>query len=86
MSPNFKDVALIEGVTANDVLNLEESNFWGLTRLITQYSDGIIQGHREVDNQALEIVKASNRPFLGYHSPDTYIEAYDKFYDKILNL
>ena len=87
LNENFARKVKIEGVTHNDLKPIEKkADFESLSRLAIDFSDGVIQGsghiHPEVKKYA---EKDRNVPFLEYHSEETYVDAFNEFYDQILS-
>ncbi|MDR0866777.1 MAG: glycogen/starch synthase [Candidatus Symbiothrix sp.] len=83
---NFVDKVQLEGIDPDDVQPIKEkANFESLSKLAIDFSDGVIQGsafiHPEVKGYAQQ---QTETPFLEYQPEDTYVEAFDKFYDQIL--
>jgi starch synthase len=84
---NFARKVKIEGVTYNDLKPVEKkADFESLSKLAIDFSDGVIQGsahiHPEVKKYANE---NKDVPFLEYQSEETYIDAFNEFYDQILS-
>jgi starch synthase len=75
----------MEDISANDVKILENPSYANLHRLAIQYSDGVIQGSNTIDEEVMKTITEWGTPFLGYQTPETYIDAYNEFYDKILS-
>ena len=87
LNENFARKVKIEGVTHNDLKPIEkQADFESLSRLAIDFSDGVIQGsdqiHPEVKRYATEDKKV---PFLEYQPEETYIDAFNEFYDQILS-
>ena len=74
----------MEGLVANDVKELKEHNYVGLTKLAMQWSDGVIQGSETIHPKVEEAFKSLSKPSLQYQAPDDYVSAYDNFYDEAL--
>ncbi len=76
----------IEGVTANDIKSIKENvTFESLTKLAVDFSDGVIQGSETVNPNVIDYIRQKEgMRFLPYQSPDTYIDAFNEFYDQIL--
>ncbi len=75
-----------DGIKNKDVQLLGDSiDFVALSNLAVHYSDGIIQGSSEINQNVMEFIQKEKKPFLSYQTEDTYIDAYNEFYDKILN-
>ncbi len=56
-------------------------NFSDLTKLAIEYSDGIIQADKTIDNQFINFAKEKNIPVLGYQ--EDFADAYESFYDQL---
>ncbi len=81
---NYKDKLKLDGITDSDLEFLSPPNYLNLTKLAISMSDGIIQGSKKINPEIEKFIKESNKPFLGYQPEDTYIAAYNEFYDKML--
>jgi starch synthase len=71
-------------ISPDDVKVLEDPSYANINRLAIQYSDGIIQGSPMINKELEKWIKSLNTPLLGYQSNETYIDAYNEFYDTIL--
>jgi len=81
---DFKEKLKLEGIEDSDLEILSPVNYINLTKLAISMSDGIIQGSEKIDPEIEQFIKDSGKPFLAYHPEDTYIAAYNEFYDKML--
>ncbi|MFW5656803.1 MAG: glycogen/starch synthase [Bacteroidota bacterium] len=82
--PNFKDKVRVEGVGDEDVKGLDKTDYFQLTKLAIDKSDGIILGSKNINNNVETYLKSIDKPVLGHQSEENYIDAYSDFYDKIL--
>ena len=86
----FRDVfpqkLKLEGVEDSHLKQIEEiTNFETLSKLAVDFSDGVIQGAPEVNANILEYIKEKEElHYLPYHDKETYMDAFNEFYDKIL--
>ena len=84
---DFKDKILFGGVTENDVTLLEQPTGTNLAKLAASWSDGVIVGAGDVDNDLLQFCKESGLPMLDYNGEaiesGSYIEDYNSFYDNL---
>ena len=72
-------------MTDRDLNLLKNStDFNALTNLAIHYSDGIIQGSLQIDKTVTDFIEKENKLFLPYQTEETYIDAYNEFYDKVL--
>ena len=75
-----------DGMVDKDLQLMKAStDFTALSNLAIHYSDGIIQGSPIIDEKVSEFIENTNKPFLPYQDENNYIDAYNEFYDKILN-
>lgn len=70
----------------NDALleKFADTSFQAISKVAIDYSDGIIMGEKEVDPEVEKYARASGKPLLEYQDKDTYIDAYNQFYDEVL--
>lgn len=75
-----------DSMTEKDLQLLKTStDFAALTSLAIRYSDGVIQGSPKINKKVSEFIDEEKIPFLSYQTEDTYVDAYNEFYDQILN-
>jgi starch synthase len=74
-----------DGMTDKDLNLMKTTDFTAISNLAIQYSDGVIQGSRTINEKVSEYIGTEKKPFLEYQEEDSYIDAYNEFYDKILN-
>ncbi|MDR2683390.1 MAG: glycogen/starch synthase [Dysgonamonadaceae bacterium] len=84
---NFARKAVIEGVTDEDLKPIETvADFESLTRLAIDFSDGVIQNSPQIHPGVEKYLTTEAKiPFLEYHPEETYIDAFNEFYDQILS-
>lgn len=82
---SIKTMAITDGVEEKDLELLNNPNYINFSKLIIDNSDGIIQGSENVNQNLLEYIKSSKKPFLEYQGSEDYIDAYDKFYEHLIN-
>lgn len=63
----------------------KEFNFIDLGKLAIDYSDGIIEAGNEVNPQLLQYAIDNNKPLLKYPGENDYADAYEQFYEQVLN-
>lgn len=82
---NFGEKLMLEGIEPSDIeaINNKEVSFADLSKLAIKYSDGVIQGSETINPDVLECAQNSQIPFLSYQNPETYIDAYNDFYDVV---
>lgn len=82
----FKQKILMDGVTKDDLLYIDEPTFDNLTKLACEYSDGVIQGSENINQPVLDFINEKKLAFLPHQNEEVYIEEYNKFYDSILEI
>ncbi|NOY97016.1 MAG: glycogen/starch synthase [Chlorobi bacterium] len=83
LNKDYKEKLLIEGVTPDDVASLENPDFENVSKLAIDYSDAIIQGTKQINNNIREYIQSSGKLFLDYQTKENYIDAYNDFYNKV---
>ncbi|MGD1845908.1 MAG: glycogen/starch synthase [Salibacteraceae bacterium] len=84
LNSNFANKVIHEGISENDVDLIRTPDLNNLHRLGASMSDAFIQGSENIDPELQKFVEGLNKPNLGYHNPETYIDAYSSFYDEVL--
>lgn len=84
---SFPRKLIMDGITKKDIESLKnKTDFVTLTQLAINYSDGVIQNSPEINPSIAEYInQKSTKPFLGYQSNETYIDAFNEFYNLILS-
>ncbi len=84
---DLKDRILFGGVTANDVKVMKKPTGINLAKLAVNYSDGIIMGSENIDDELVKYCRKSGLPVLPYNAESlkdgSYIEEYNSFYDQL---
>ncbi|MCD7973432.1 MAG: glycogen/starch synthase [Candidatus Azobacteroides sp.] len=84
-TPAFREKLLLPGIEKSDLNSLTGTiDYEAVTKLAIDFSDGVIQGSKNVNNTLLTYTADSNKLFLPYQNPDEYIDEYNVFYDKIM--
>lgn len=82
---DFPNKLKMDGAQDNDVKDLNnDTSFVGLTKLAVDFADGVIQGSETIHPELLDYASNRGIPFLSYQSPDNYIDAFNDFYDVVL--
>jgi starch synthase len=83
LNPEIKTKVLLDGMIPEDVSLLDKPDYVNLSKLAINYSDAIIQGTQNINSELEKFVSKTGKPFLGCQPKETYIDAYDDFYQKI---
>jgi len=86
-SCRFGEKVKINGVNDEDISSIlnKDISYSELSKFAIEYSDAVIQGSEEVNENVIEYTKQRGVPFLSYQSPENYIAMYNEFYDWIIN-
>ena len=85
LRPGFEKKVKLPGMSAKDLKYYKDASFVNMTKSAIDFSDGIILGSENILPEITKYLNASKKPVLEYQGPDTYAEAYNAFYDTILN-
>jgi len=76
---------IMDDLTAAGLPQLKKDrNYLGWMKTAIDYSDGIIVGSSDVSKDVLDYAKKSKLPMLEYQGEENYIDAFNKFYDRVL--
>jgi len=76
---------IMDDLTAAGLPQLKKDrNYLGWMKTAIDYSDGIIVGSADVSKDVLDYAKKSKLPMLEYQGEENYIDAFNKFYDRVL--
>ncbi len=83
LNPEFNKKLLLEGITNEDIDIIKDPNYVNLCKLGINYSDAIIKGMENINAEVESHIKSSDKQFLDFQPAETYIDAYNKFYDEV---
>ena len=75
---------VFDGITAKDVKQINDPTYANVCKLAIDYSDGIILGSENVNADLVKHAKKSGKLLLTYKNETEYIQAYNEFYDAVL--
>ncbi len=84
MSKNFLNKVKLDGITPKDLKHYKTPNYVNMMKAAIDFSDGVIIGSQNINHELAKYLNEVDKPVLGYHSMETYIDAYSEFYDEIL--
>ena len=85
LKAGFEKKVKLPGMSAKDLKYFKEASYVNITKSAIDHSDGIIMGSKKINSEVAAYLKSCDKPVLEYQSPDNYAEAYNAFYDQILN-
>ncbi|MFZ0281661.1 MAG: glycogen/starch synthase [Bacteroidales bacterium] len=81
----FADKLRYDGIDGESLKLVKKPDFISISKLAIKYSDAIIVGSEDINEELLKYVSIQNKPTLNYQDELVYIDAYNDFYDKILS-
>jgi len=81
----FADKLRFDGIDGENLKMVKKPDFVNVSKLAIKYSDGIIIGSEEINEELAKYVTTINKPVLSFRDESQYIDAYNEFYDKILS-
>lgn len=81
----FVDKLRFDGIDGENLKMIKKPDFVNISKLAIKYSDGIIIGSEEINEELTKYVTTVNKPVLSYKDDSQYIDAYNEFYDKLLS-
>ena len=81
----FADKLRFDGIDGENLKMVKKPDFVNVSKLAIKYSDGIIIGSEEINEELNNYISTINKPVLTFKDETEYIDAYNDFYDKILS-
>lgn len=83
LNSDFHSKLRMEGITDEDVSAIVSPTYENVSKLAIQYSDAVIKGTKKINQGVENYIQSSGKKFLDYQSKETYIDAYNDFYEKV---
>ena len=83
LNADFNEKLLVEGITKDDVSVLKTPDFVNVSKVGIQYSDAVIMGAQKLNPKVDQYIQSLDKPVLEYQTKETYIDAYNEFYDSV---
>jgi len=80
----FADKLRFDGIDGENLKLVKKPDFVNVSKLAIKYSDGIIIGSEDINDELKKYLTTVNKPVLEFKDETEYIDAYNDFYDKIL--
>jgi starch synthase len=81
----FADKLRFDGIDGENLRLIKKPDFVNISKLAIKYSDGIIIGSEDINNELIKYIETIDKPVLHYQDESKYVDAYNDFYDKILS-
>ena len=85
LNKKFLDKLAFDGFTKKDLKHLtEESSHLNMQKQAIEFADAIMQGTEKLNPELEKFIKKSGKPFLEYKNETEYMDAYNEFYNTML--
>ncbi len=84
LSTSLVEKLLYEKLEESDVVGLQNPTISNLHKFAIDYSDAIVQGSADIDKEVSDYITSSRKPFLQYPGAEDYIDAYQDFYEQLI--
>lgn len=84
LNKDFSKKVLIDGVSKADVDKLKDPTWVNFTKQAIEHSDAVIRGNDKINPDIEKYLKKVGKPVLEYKSKEEYMDAYNEFYDEVL--
>ncbi|MBN2637547.1 MAG: glycogen/starch synthase [Bacteroidales bacterium] len=74
----------MNGVSNEDLAHFNNPDYVSFMKGAMDFADGFILGEENVNTELVEYAKNSSKPVLDYQGNENYFEAYNEFYDQII--
>ncbi len=85
LNPKMKKKAKMETITEKDLALINTPSYANLMKLAIKHSDGVIYEAPEINEAIKKFVKQNKKPVLDYQNSEEFFNAYNEFYDQIIN-
>lgn len=86
LDKNMARKVVYENIEKGDLEHLKTPNFVNLAKTAIDYSDAVIKGDSKINTDLEKYLKKAGKPVLSYKDMDEYVDAYNEFYDEVLEL
>lgn len=82
LNPQLKNKLIYDSISEKDVERLTNPTYENLSKFAIDFSDGVIFGSQKINDEVANYAKSTGKPVLDYQSPETYMDAFNEFYEK----
>ena len=86
LDKNLINKLVSEDINEDDLKIIKDPTYVNINKLAIQYSDGIIKASPNINAEVNMAADNCGLPVLEFQNEDTYIDAYNSFYDKVLSI
>ncbi|MBE6341228.1 MAG: glycogen synthase [Bacteroidales bacterium] len=81
---NLNKKIYADGIDEEGLAKVHVTDYMSMMKMAIDFSDGVICGSQKVNEELVEYAKSLGKPVLPYHPEDTYMDAFNEFYDSLL--
>jgi len=85
LDPKFKQKLMFQGVMDKDVDIVKDPTYANVSKMAINMADGVILGSEKVNEEVKSYAEKTKKPLLTFKGEDEYIDAYNKFYEKLVD-
>lgn len=86
LNPDLLKKLKFDKIKETDLKNYRNPNFITISKAAIKYSDALIFGSPQVHPELETFARQSEKPYLEFLDSDSYIGAYNNFYDSLLQI
>lgn len=83
LNPKFSENLLLEGIGKEDVEVIKDPTYVNVSKMGINFSDAVIKGTQNINPDIEKYIHSENKKYLDYQPKETYIDAYNDFYEKV---
>ncbi len=84
LSQSMPSKLKVKGLDNGLLKKFDDPSFFNISKVAIDYADGIIFGDQNINPEVEAYARESGKSLLEYHDMDTYLDAYNQFYDEVL--
>lgn len=84
LSTDFAKKLKFDKIKDEDLKHFKNAGFQSLNKAAIDYSDAVVYGSENIDPELDKYARGKDLPLLEYKDKETYIDAYNAFYDDLL--
>lgn len=81
----FADKLRFDGIDGESLKLVKTPDFVNVSKLAIRYSDAVIVGSEEINDELHKHIRSLNKPVLEFQDESKYIDAYNDFYDTLFS-
>ncbi len=84
LNDNLPQKINMEGIDDSDLDTYKDGNYMDLMRGALKYADAIVYGEEELSEDYIKMAEETGKPILTYQGEEDYVNAYNTFYDSLI--